>query len=424
VRRIVAMLRPPARMTIRDRRALTLMATAALVAGYSGSVITHTLTYSRQYLGITEGEMSWVFATTRAVSLLVLAFSLYGDRHGRRAPFLVAFVLLPVANMATSLTSNAVAFAAAQSFARLGVVTVAVLAIVLLAEELSPAVRAYGLGMYALAGAAGSGVSLLILPIAESRPDGFRIMFALSAAGLLAWPLLYRYLAESRAFVPAERRAPWRQVIAGGYGRHLWGLSAVAFFVALFSSPALNFAFERLIDDLAWRAGDARWLFITASGLGTTGLLVGGRFADLVGRRPAEMIALLLGVMGGVGVYLVSEPGLVWVTVFAATFGATILTPALAAHRSELFPTSLRATAGAWISNAAIVGGMSGFAIAAVVEPSLGLSTTMVLLGIGVLIAMVLVVPLPETRGLDLIRRDAVTVPTAATTPSSPPASR
>jgi MFS family permease len=392
-----------------DRRTVFLMSIVALVAGYSGSVITHTLPYARKALDLTEGDASLLFAITRTMSLLALLAIAFSDRGGRRFPLLVSFALLPVANLLTALVPGVVAFGLFQSITRLGVVAVAALAIVVLAEDLSPGVRAYGIGLYALFGAMGSGISLILLPVAERHDDAWRILFGLSAVGAVALPLLVRFLRETRAFVPRAKPVSFIAALRAGLGRYFWPLATIAFLVAAFSSPAFDFALERLIDDLAWDASPARWLLIVFSGIGSLGLLLGGRMADTAGRRPTTLLALILGLAGGVGLYSFSSGWLLAPSVMLASLGATMLTPAFAAHRSELFPTAVRATAGGWITNAAILGSISGFLVGWLVIPTAGLSRSITILGMGLIAAALLVLRLPETRGIDLVRRRATT---------------
>lgn len=409
-------LRPPGRFTLQDRRILFLMSVSALVAGYSGSLITHTLPFARESLDLSEGSFSWIFAATRVASFAALAFSAYGDRRGRRRPFLIAFLLLSLANVFTAVVPGVVAFTIFQSIARIGIIAVAGLAIVILAEELSPGLRSYGLGIYALAGSMGTGFSLIILPIAEQGDTGWRILFGISGLGLLAVPLLGRFLRESRAFVRHDTHVPFSKALAAGIGNHFWPLAGIAFFVAAFSSPAFDFALERLIDDLQWETGPARFLLIVFSGAGTVGLLAGGRLADVHGRRPTLVTALVIGLVGGVSYYLFDSGWVLAPAIFVASFGATMLTPAFAAHRAELFPTRIRATAAAWVTNAAILGSIIGFAVGGLTIDRFGLATTIAGLGVGLIVATFLVLTLPETRG----RRLAPPADRAgATTPGS-----
>jgi AAHS family 3-hydroxyphenylpropionic acid transporter len=413
--------------TIRDRRVLTLMMFVALVIGYGASQLSHTLPFARAALGLTEGGMNWVFAATRVVSLAGLLFMVYADRRGRRLPFIVAFTLMPVANLATAVAPTPVSFTIAQSVARVAVIAVAGLAIVILAEELSPRVRALGIGLYALAGAAGSGIGLVLLPIADNSETSYRTLFALTGVGILAIPLLARFLKESRAYVQYERKVTFRTALKAGLGSHFWPFAAIAFLIAAFSSPATAFVMERLVDDLQWDTAPARFLLMVFSGLGTVGVLIGGRMADLVGRKRTTITAMLAGLTGGVAFYTVNTGWVLAPAIFLATMGLSMLTPALAAHRSELFPTRVRATAAGWITNVAIGGSIAGFVIGAFVVDEVGLSTTITALAGGIIVAMLLVTRLPETRGMDLVRTKAAqsgaTKPESRTgQPSSQPA--
>lgn len=86
-----------------------------------------------------------------------------------------------------------------------------------------------------------------------------------------------------------------------------------------------------------------------------------------------------------------------------------MLTPSFGAHRSELFPTRVRATANAWVTNAAIVGSIAGFGLGAWLIDRIGLAVTVSGLGAGLVVSMLLVLRLPETRGMDLVRRPVAT---------------
>ncbi len=412
-------------MTRADRRIITLMALAGLAISYSAGLLSYTLPFTRRSLGLTEGEMSFLLAATRAASLLGIVFSVVGDRRGRRVPFLVAFIVLPLANVTTAAFPDLASFGTFQSIGRVGAVAATALAVVILAEDLSPGVRAYGIAIWGMFGAMGAGLGLILLPIADWSDDSWRILYGLSAVGLLVFPLLQRHLKETAAFVPTTRRAPLLAAMGGGHGRYLWPLAGIAFLTSIFAAVAFGFGLERLIDDLGWTTDSARLLILVASGLGTMGLLVGGRIADLAGRRPTIVIAMLVGLTGGLAFYVFDNPWIIGPAVFAATFGATASSPPLAAQRSELFPTGLRATAGAWVTNASLLGSIAGFTMGFLLIDSWGLSTTVSALGIGVILAAFLELLLPESRARDLVRRPSE-APTddgdpTATTPASPP---
>jgi MFS family permease len=386
-----------------DRRIVFLLGIVAFIAGYGGAQMAHTLPFARLSLGLTEGNMSVVFAIVRAVSLTAVGFSIAADRKGRKDPLIIAFGLMSLGSLLTAFVPTTVAYVVAQSVVRVAVVAIAAIGMVLLAEELSPGIRGYGMGLYGLAGSLGVGTGLLLLPIAERADSAWRILFALAGLGLLAIPMLMRYLPESRAYRPGKPIS-FVSALRMGLGRHFWPIAGVSFFVSAFSAPAFDFVLERLINDLAWEASAARFLLIAASGLGALGLLIGGRMADRSGRRPTALVALALGLVGGVGFYLLNSGWFLAASIFVATMGATMLTPALGAMRAELFPTRVRATSAAWVTNVAILGSISGFLVGGVLIDRIGLPKTVASLGAGLLISMALILTLPETKGMDLVR--------------------
>lgn len=400
-----------------DRRIVLLVSLIGFVAAYAASQMAHTLPFVRLSFDLTEGQMSLMFAGVRAASLLGVVFAMTADRTGRRKPLLAAFALMALGSLMTAFIPTLAVFVLSQALVRIAIVAIASISIVLIAEELSPGVRAFGIGIFGLAGSLGVGLGLLLLPMAEAGDDAWRILFGLSTLGLLLFPFVARFLPESRAFTPAPT-IPFVKALGMGLSKHFWPMAGVAFFVAAFSSPAFDFVLERLINDLSWESGAARFLLIVFSGIGAAGLLVGGRLADRVGRKPTTIAALAVGLVGGVGFYLLDSGWFLAASIFLATFGATMLTPSFGAQRAELFPTRVRVTASAWITNVAIVGSIAGFGTGAVLIDRIGLAPTVATLGAGVLISIFLVTTLPETRGMDLVRRRVA--PTGATTRTPP----
>lgn len=387
------------------------------IAAYAASQMAHTLPFVRLSFDLTEGQMSLIFAGVRAASLLGVLFAVVADRTGRRKPLLGAFVLMTLGSLLTAFIPTVAVFAVSQALVRISIVAIASISIVLIAEELGPGIRALGIGIYGLAGSLGVGLGLLLLPIAEASEDAWRILFAFATLGLLVFPLLAKYLPESRAFTPAAT-IPFVKALGMGLSKHFWPLAGIAFFVAAFASPAFDFVLERLINDLAWESGAARFLLIVFSGIGAVGLLVGGRMADRIGRKPTTITALVIGLVGGIGFYVLDSGWFLAASIFLATLGATMLTPSFGAQRTELFPTRVRATASAWVTNVAIVGSICGFLTGGILIDRIGLASTVALLGTGILISIYLVTRLPETRGMDLVRRR--TDPTSATAQTEP----
>lgn len=356
-----AFLRPSRPLLRRERGALSLFALIALTQGWTGAAITHVLPFVQDDYALTDAEVFDLMTIIRITSLLAIAFSWWGDHRGRRVPLLIAFTLLPAATLLSAVTSGAGLLTATQAAARVGTIAISGLALVVLAEEVGSEVRGYAVGIYALVGAMGTGLGLLLRPLGAGSPDGWRVLFALSALPLLAVPILIRKLRESRAFTPPPSRPPLTSVLRGSHALRFWPLAGLSFAVSAFTSPAANLALVRLENDLGWSAAGASLLLAATSAPGVIlGVLSGGRLADLWGRRPTEALSLVIGVGGGFAFYLVDGGWLMAAGIFVSNLGAFAFGPAFAAHRAELFPAEVRATAVAWIVNAAILGGKIG----------------------------------------------------------------
>lgn len=386
-----------------ERGGVGLLWLAGIAQGYAQAQATVTLPFARLSLELTEGQMSLILALTRLGGIGALAFSHVGDRHGRRRPFLIAFGLMMVVAAATGAATNPWQYAGLQSVVRLTTNAVGSLAVVLIAERVVPEVRAFALSLYAAGGSFGAGLATASLPLAEISPDGWRLTFALAALGLLPLPLLVVRLRESPLVSRSEPvGAPVRRLIGGPFARVFWVSAAAGLCAAAFPAVGLAFTTERLVDDLGFSAAAAAAISLTGGTIGATGLFVGGRVADLWGRRPTTLVALGLALVGGIAVFRVSQPGWLVGALAVASFGTFAYLPAAGSHRTELFPTELRATAATAGSVMAMAGSAAGLGLAGLTIDRIGLAASMALLAVFMLMAMALTLLLPETRGQSL----------------------
>lgn len=403
VARLLEPLTPPVPLTRREIGILALLAAAAFSQGWASNVFTHTLAYTRVTFGLSDQGIADVEAVVRATALTALVLSWWADRRGRRGPLLLAFLLIPAANLATAFAPSLPVFAALQGVARIGTIALGALGLVIVAEEVNPAVRGYASAIFALGLSMGTGFGLLMAPVAQTGGEAWRILFGISSLPLLLLPLLALRLRESRAFRPGTH-APLTRALQGGLARHFWPMAGLSFTVAAFSAPAAGFINPRLVNDLGWGQGAASLLLVLASTPAVLlGLLGGGRAADVLGRRVTEVAAAVLGVAGGIAVYFSEEGWVMGLGVFFCILGASAFAPAFTSQRAELFPTEARATAGAWLVNAGILGGLGGFLAGRFAIGAWGVPVTIAGLGGILLASMTLLALLPETRGSDLV---------------------
>jgi MFS family permease len=238
----------------------------------------------------------------------------------------------------------------------------------------------------------------MALPLADVAPWGWRLLYALP---LLALPLcrgIARRLPESRRFQAKHRNVPMR-----GHGGRLTLLASTAFLLALFATPASQLQNEFLRDERGYSAIGITLFTILTNTPGSIGVVVGGRLADVRGRRGVAAVALT-GAVGFAVLQFLTSGATMWLfsLVGAIVAGATI--PALTVYGPELFPTSLRGRASGIIRLLAVVGAVVGLLAAGrLVDRLGGLGQALAVLSIGPAIVVVLILTrYPETAHREL----------------------
>jgi MFS family permease len=388
---------PIERFTRHDRAVALAMWLVGVVQGFSQAHPSATLPFTRAGLGMSEADMSALLALARLASFLAIGLSVWGDRRGRRRPILFAYLLLVTATGASAFAVAPWQFGLTQSLVRVAVSALSALGVVWLAEHLSPHVRAYGVSLYGAAGSLGAGAALLALPLAEQN---WRLPYGLSLAGLLLLPVLFRRLEESPLIPELNTQ---RFNLRRSLGDQKFVLASIAGLLpAAFSAVGLSFSTERMVGSLGLSTGTAVALTLGGGTIGGVGFFLGGRLSDGWGRRPTTVLALSCIGTGGLGLYHFSEPLPLFLAVVVSSFGSFAYIPAAATHRAELFPTETRATATTTLTWTATLGSAAGLTAGRLLIDRIGLTGTMDVLGIGVVIGMSLTLLLPETKGREL----------------------
>lgn len=402
--RVLSSLFPFGRFDRHDRTLVWLMWLASVLAAFAGAHASSTVPFSRLTLGLTEGDMSLVLALARMAGFGALAFSWWADRKGRRRPFVAAFLLLVVSSVASGFVETGWQFAALQAIVRCSAAALGTLAVVLLAEQISAELRAFSISLYGAGGSFGAGLGLVLLPLADRGPEAWRMLFWLAGAGLLILPILVRRVPESRLFIEAETRlrVPLTTVLSSGFASRFWISGTANLLVNVFTSVALAFSIERLVDDVGMGTTQAVVVSLIGGTAGGIGFFVGGRLADHLGRRHASVVSLVASVGGGIGVYWLTDIPLLALAIAVSTLGTFAFVPAAASHRAELFPTRFRSTATTGGTYLGMIGSALGLLFGRLTIDRIGLSETVTVLGLAVVGAIGMTAFLPETRGQDL----------------------
>ncbi|MDE0376967.1 MAG: MFS transporter [bacterium] len=385
-----------------DWRLLGLMYLAGLFQGYVQTQAVNTLPFVRLAFDLSKADMSYLFAVARIGSLVAVVYAVFGDRWGRRGPFLAAYLMLMLATGATAAAFSPTVYTALQVAARMGSAAMAMLATVLLAERVNWNNRAWAISLYSTAVALGSGAGLLALPIAQTSEAGWRLLFAASLAGLPIYLWLRVRVEESRVFQFDTGGGSVFPPLFGRFSGRFWLAGIYSLSLSAFSAVAVTFALERLVNGLGLTSSEAARILLIGGTLGGTGFFLGGRMGDTLGRKPAILLSLVVGLAGGIGFYWTSSRDLLIVAATLSAFGSSAALPVSAAQRTELFPTAIRATATQWLHTVAVLGSIIGLTIAGTTIELWGLPLTVTALGAGVVVAMLAQLVIPETLGDDL----------------------
>ena len=376
---------------------------AGVFQGFAQAQASATLPFTRAGLGLSQGEMSLLLGITRLAAFAALPLGWMGDHKGRKKPFLIAFTLVIAGGTIAGLSMDAWQFGAAQAVLRTGTAAMSGLALVLLAEKVSPTVRAYAISAYGAAISFGSGIALMTLPLADGGGESWRTPYLLVGVGVLVLPFLIRFVPESEIFVDEkEHKGHWRDLVKGMWSRRFWTVLTVGFLASSFSSVALAFSTERMINEIGFSTGTTVAVSLVGGTIGGIGFFVGGYLANVWGRRNTSALSLLMAAGGGLVLYWSTSIPVIIAGVVVSSFGIFAFVPAAGSHRTELFPTSLRASALTANANFGLAGSAAGLILGIYTIDRFGLSRSVTALGVGVIVAALLTMTLPETKCQDL----------------------
>jgi MFS family permease len=224
---------------------------------------------------------------------------------------------------------------------------------VVVAEEMPRNSRAYAVSIMAMASGLGAGVAVMALPLADLGDSGWRYVYLVTLIWLAVAVDITRRLPETVRFVREH-------VVAPRLDRRRFAiLATVAICANFFVAPASFFQNRYLREVRGFDAGTISLFTLTTATPAGLGLVIGGRIADLRGRRRVIALTVPLATALILASFIVDGPPM-WMAAFAGGFIGGIALPALAVYRAELFPTGNRGRAAGLLTAAALVGGIVG----------------------------------------------------------------
>lgn len=404
--------RPPA-LTRRQWSVLGLVSLVSLFEQYDVYLFSLNLAHIQRELAIDEGRLGLLGGLVRAGALGAVLVTLAADRFGRRRLLLVTVLAYTLLTGATAFAPNAEWFIACQLLARAFSSAETLIAVVVIAEEFDAEHRGWGIGALGAITACGAGLAALLFGFVDSLPGGWRALYLVGLAPLLALAWWRRSMPETGRFQALERErgdalratptlAPFASLLHG-YPRRLVALAAAVFLFGVAISPAMFFAPKYLLDMHGWSPAWVAALNFGGGAFAIVGNPLAGRLSDRYGRRPVTALFLIAAGLSVIAFYAGAGLALgpLWVLMIFGSMGAEVT---LAAYGAEMFPTSQRSTASGVRAFAATLGIVAGLGAVSLLFGVLGSNWSAVIcLGAVALVATALVwLAFPETSGRSL----------------------
>ena len=391
-------------LTAHHRRLLLLLGTATLFDGYDRFIVTLALPYIARDLGAAEGVLGWGLSAIRSGALLAIPLCLMADRVGRRGVLLATVLGYTLVTGLTGLSRGLGDFVVLQIVATVFLTAELALAQVVIAEEFPAEARGMGQGLLGAAAAVGAGLAAALFPAMVNTRLGWRGLYFVGIVPLLIVGYLRRSLPETARFAALDaegrRSGGVLRVLVPAYRRRFLVLMLIAAGAVASFATAFSFASYRATTTFLWTPSQVSTMVLTGGGLGFWGWILFGRAADIVGRRPTAIVCL---VGAAAAISLFYRTRYLFPAFAAIVFFESGITIAMSALSTENFPTALRATARAWVTNAGVLGAMLGLALVGMLSDRLGGHAGVVaVLGLVPLALAPLVLLVPETVGREL----------------------
>jgi MFS family permease len=417
----------PTRETSYLRLLLIVLGTATFFEGYDSAISAVVLEDLARSFGVPLDETARITGPIIPVGLGAfgaLLVTMLGDRIGRR-PLLIGTTFAYA--LFTGLTATAqslLTFVVFQFFARSFLLAEYATAITIVTEEFPAARRGRALGILTALGALGLPIVAVLNLWVGGSPDGWRILFLLGLIPLVIVGFLRLKLKETSRWIesratPTPRTSKWdrlKRLIALAHPATLLKVGGLYFFshFALLAG-ATWWPFYAGVQ-LGFSDGNIATLLGIAYPLGISGYYLAGRLQDRYGRRRTGAVFLVLGMVFGISVFQLNSVVWMFPAMILAVFFGFGMNPVLAAVASELFPTSIRATAvGVVRSVFGTVGGILGpVTVGLLADPNLiapllpgwpvlgDLGNSISLAILANIPALLLLLSLPETAGREL----------------------
>lgn len=396
-------------MNAHQWRVLGLLGIVSLFDQYDLSLFSLALKQIQADLLIPEAQLGELGAIVRLGALPAFLFGVLADRLGRRRVLLFTIIGYTALTGATAFAQDARTFVVLQFLARMFAVGELIIAYVVIAEELDPETRGWGVGALTALAACGSGLALALFGLVDFLPMGWRTLYlvGLVPLAMVAWmrrtlPETTRFTARAEAAEAASHESFLQPLInlVRMYPTRIISICAVIFLFHFSHEAAGFFGPKYLQEEHGWLPWHYSLMGIFGGFIGVVGGPFAGRLSDRFGRKLVAGVFLTANPLLVVAFYQLFGWPLVpiWIAMVFSGMATAVIMNILS---NELFPTSYRSTASGTRVVFATLGGALSLVAESLLFGVLGShGSALSLMVLGALAAPFLIAwLLPETAG-------------------------
>ncbi len=346
------------------RLLMTLLLPAALFNAYDGELRAVLLTQLKESFHVGTAAIGVANIPIGSGQFIAFFVVLLADRIGRRPILLWSILGYTVFTTLSAAAWDLWSFAAFQSVAQVFIGAEFGVAVTLLAEEVPAERRGHYLSLLLLVSPLGAVLGGLLVAVGFlHNPIGWRAFFLIATVPLLVASVARRRLRESHAFEVAKvepsppRRSAGRALIDATFiwqtqsRARAFAVGWVALLQGLASASAIGWWTYYAEHERHISTGTAGALFAVAALVSAGGYLSCGWMMDRIGRKPTAAVYIGGAVACALITFEQSSPLTMAPFLVGTAFFGIGVAPVLSGFASELFPTTVRAQASAWIRN-------------------------------------------------------------------------
>jgi SHS family lactate transporter-like MFS transporter len=378
-----------------QRRTLVWAGLAVVLFSFGGSILILGLPAVAAEFHASVHSLANLGSVLALGALGALPLATLADHFGRRRLIAVGVLGFSIANLASAFAPSLVVLGMLRVVAVCFETLVATVTTALIVEEAPAGHRGTAVSLLAIL--SGSGVLIAIVGYPFVAPH-WRWLFEISGAGVIAAPLIWKYLPEGRAWQRARTGgSTFRLLLSPPWRRRVAILAGTTALVSLILEPAglLYTFFASSV--LRMSPGSISKVIFLSGAVALVSYLAGGYLTDRFGRRlPGVALTAAYALFAGLE-FVTGTVGFIAGNLLWSAF-ASASTPVLGAWSGELYPTRARATAESASGVAGAIGGIAGLQAVGFLSSSTGLGHALALAGLAGFAGAALLFLLPETK--------------------------